>query len=98
MAEVDWTVSLTCRFECVSGLSWERCFQAAGVVLSRSRGARAVRRRKRRLSMVVNDLTAEQWDALQAAWVGCACCGVGVVQRQQVELRTHELDAPQALR
>lgn len=44
--------------------------------MSRSRGGRAARRRKRRLSMVVNDLTAEQWDALQAAWGGCAYCGV----------------------
>lgn len=45
------------------------------MVVNRSRAARAARRRKRRLTLVVNDLTAEQWDALQAAWGGCAYCG-----------------------
>ncbi len=40
-----------------------------------SRRARAARRRKRRVDSVVNDLTAEQWAAIQAAWGGCAYCG-----------------------
>lgn len=40
-----------------------------------SRRARAARRRKRRVDGVVNDLTADQWLAIQAAWGGCAYCG-----------------------
>lgn len=32
-------------------------------------------RRKRRLSRKVHDLTPAQWDALVAAWGGCAYCG-----------------------
>jgi 5-methylcytosine-specific restriction endonuclease McrA len=40
-----------------------------------SRRARAARRRKRRVDSVVNDLTAEQWATIQAAWGGCAYCG-----------------------
>ena len=28
-----------------------------------------------RISRVVNDLTDEQWVALQTAWAGCAYCG-----------------------
>jgi 5-methylcytosine-specific restriction endonuclease McrA len=45
------------------------------VAISRSRRARAARKRKRRVSAVVNDLTAEQWAALKDAWNGCAYCG-----------------------
>ena len=45
------------------------------MAVSRSRAARAARRRKRRLASVANDLTAAQWSALQAAWGGCAYCG-----------------------
>jgi 5-methylcytosine-specific restriction endonuclease McrA len=41
----------------------------------RSRKARAARRRKRRMDRVEHDLTDEQWDALRAAWGGCAYCG-----------------------
>lgn len=33
-------------------------------------------RRKRRLSRKTHDLTDAQWDALRAAWGGCAYCGV----------------------
>lgn len=40
-----------------------------------SRRARAARRRTRRVAAVVNDLTADQWAAIQAAWAGCAYCG-----------------------
>jgi 5-methylcytosine-specific restriction endonuclease McrA len=43
--------------------------------VSRSRRARAARRRKRRLDRVVHDLTDAQWAALQTAWTGCAYCG-----------------------
>ena len=42
---------------------------------SRSRRGRAARRRKRRLDRVLNDLTGEEWEALKAAWNGCAYCG-----------------------
>ena len=28
------------------------------------------------MSAVINDLTADQWAAIQAAWNGCAYCGV----------------------
>ncbi|GEA79626.1 HNH endonuclease [Cellulomonas uda] len=40
-----------------------------------TRRARYARRRARRLSLVDNDLTTAQWDALLAAWGGCAYCG-----------------------
>ncbi|NDJ13394.1 MAG: HNH endonuclease [Acidobacteriia bacterium] len=43
---------------------------------SRSRSARAARRRKRRMDRVEHDLSEEQWTALQEAWGGCAYCGV----------------------
>ena len=40
---------------------------------------RYARRRKRRLSAKIQDLTAEQWAGLCDAWRGCAYCGaVGV--------------------
>lgn len=42
------------------------------MALSRTRAARAARRRKRRMDSVEHDLTASQWDALQQAWAGCA--------------------------
>ena len=41
----------------------------------RSRRARAARRRSLRLAGRDNDLTSEQWRALQEAWGGCAYCG-----------------------
>lgn len=46
------------------------------MAVNRSRKARAARRRKRRVDLADNDLTEEQWTALQAAWNGCAYCGV----------------------
>jgi 5-methylcytosine-specific restriction endonuclease McrA len=46
------------------------------MAVSRSRRARAARRRQRRVKAVVNDLSNEQWEALKAAWNGCAYCGV----------------------
>jgi 5-methylcytosine-specific restriction endonuclease McrA len=56
------------------------------MAVSRSRRARAARKRKRRMDLVVNDLTAEQWTALKAAWKGCAYCGAidGPMQRDCV--------------
>ncbi|UXA11826.1 HNH endonuclease [Mycobacterium sp. SMC-8] len=59
---------------------------ARGVVVNNSRRARAARRRKRRVAAVVNDLTDAQWDAIKAAWDGCAYCGktTGTMQRDCV--------------
>jgi hypothetical protein len=56
------------------------------VAVNRTRRARAARRRQLRVARVVNDLTAEQWAALKAAWNGCAYCGAteGVMQRDCV--------------
>lgn len=45
------------------------------MAVSRSRRARAARRRQRRVKAVINDLSIEQWEALKAAWNGCAYCG-----------------------
>jgi 5-methylcytosine-specific restriction endonuclease McrA len=44
---------------------------------SRSRQARAARKRKRRMDRVEHDLSVEQWAALREAWGGCAYCGAG---------------------
>jgi 5-methylcytosine-specific restriction endonuclease McrA len=59
---------------------------AVGMAVNRSRRARAARRRKRRLDLVDNDLTAAQWAALKEAWHGCAYCGAtdGTLQRDCV--------------
>jgi 5-methylcytosine-specific restriction endonuclease McrA len=56
------------------------------VAVSRSRRARAARRRQRRLRAVDNDLTAAQWAAIKDAWQGCAYCGAidGTLQRDCV--------------
>src|SRR4029078_5595407 len=53
---------------------------------SRSRRATAARRRKRRMGLVVNDLTGEEWAALKDAWNGCAYRGEtdGTLQRDCV--------------
>jgi 5-methylcytosine-specific restriction endonuclease McrA len=45
------------------------------MAVNRSRRAVAARRRKRRMGRVDNDLSAEEWAALRAAWGGCAYCG-----------------------
>jgi 5-methylcytosine-specific restriction endonuclease McrA len=45
------------------------------MAVSRSRSARSARKRKRRMSRVEHDLSNDQWEALQAAWAGCAYCG-----------------------
>lgn len=44
------------------------------MAVSRTRSARAARKRKRRMDRVEHDLTDAQWDALRAAWGGCAYC------------------------
>ena len=56
------------------------------MAVSRTRRARAARKRKRRLDLVDNDLTGEQWAALKEAWKGCAYCGAtdGPLQRDCV--------------
>ena len=46
------------------------------MAVARSRKAKAARRRKRRMDRVEHDLSDHQWIALQAAWGGCAYCGV----------------------
>jgi 5-methylcytosine-specific restriction endonuclease McrA len=45
------------------------------MAVNRSRRARAVRKRKRRMDSVEHDLSDEQWTELKAAWGGCAYCG-----------------------
>lgn len=45
------------------------------MAVSRTRAARASRRRQRRLGRVENDLTDLEWAALKDAWGGCAYCG-----------------------
>ena len=45
------------------------------MAVNRSRRARAVRKRKRRMDSVEHDLSAEQWTELKTAWGGCAYCG-----------------------
>jgi 5-methylcytosine-specific restriction endonuclease McrA len=45
------------------------------VTSTRSRKARASRRRQRRMARVEHDLSDAQWAALTEAWGGCAYCG-----------------------
>lgn len=44
-------------------------------MVSRTRTARAARKRKRRMARVEHDLTPAHWLALQEAWGRCAYCG-----------------------
>lgn len=56
------------------------------MAVSRTRSARASRKRKRRMDRVDHDLSDDQWDALVAAWGGCAYCGApGPLQRDCVQ-------------
>ena len=49
------------------------------MVAPQSRRARAARKRKRRMDAADNDLTAQEWAEIRAAWGGCAYCGaIGV--------------------
>ena len=53
----------------------------------RTRQAVYARRRQRRMGRVEHDLSDEQWDALEAAWGGCAYCGAtGVVLQRDCVL------------
>lgn len=45
------------------------------MALPQSRRARAARKRKRRMDAADNDLTAQEWARIRAAWDGCAYCG-----------------------
>lgn len=45
------------------------------MAVSRTRKARASRKRKRRMDRVEHDLTDDQWTALKESWGGCAYCG-----------------------
>jgi 5-methylcytosine-specific restriction endonuclease McrA len=53
------------------------------VAVTQTRRARAARKRKRRMDAADNDLTAEQWAAIQAAWGGCAYCGTADASMQK---------------
>ena len=53
------------------------------MAVNRSRRARASRKRRRRMDRVEHDLTDEHWDAVQAAWGGCAYCGATGVPMQK---------------
>lgn len=46
------------------------------MAVSRTRRARAARKRKRRMDSIEHDLTDAQWAALKLSWGGCAYCGV----------------------
>ena len=45
------------------------------MAVSRTRTARAARKRKRRMALQEHDLTDAQWEAMVEAWGGCAYCG-----------------------
>ena len=53
---------------------------------SRTRTARAARKRRRHLDRNEHDLTDDQWSNLAAAWGGCAYCGAAgeALQRDTV--------------
>lgn len=52
-------------------------------MVSRTRSARASRRRARRMARVEHDLSRAQWTALVEAWGGCAYCGAPPVGLQK---------------
>ena len=52
-------------------------------MVATSRRIRAARRRKRRMDVADNDLTAAEWAAIAAAWGGCAYCGTQGVPLQR---------------
>ncbi len=53
------------------------------MAVNQSRRARAARRRSKRVAAADNNLTAEQWAAIQDAWGGCAYCGATGVALQK---------------
>jgi len=57
------------------------------MAVSRTRRARAARKRKRRMDRVEHDLSDAQWAELKEAWGGCAYCGsadAGTLQKDCV--------------
>jgi 5-methylcytosine-specific restriction endonuclease McrA len=50
---------------------------------SPSTRARYARRRRRRVALADNDLSAAEWDDLVAAWGGCAYCGARTTALQR---------------
>lgn len=53
------------------------------MAVSQSRKARLSRKRARRVAAADNDLTAQQWEAICAAWPGCAYCSAADVPMQK---------------
>lgn len=53
------------------------------MAVDRRRKVRAARKRKRRMASREHDLTPAQWEALRAAWGGCAYCGAADVALQR---------------
>jgi len=45
------------------------------MAVSRTRRAKAARKRKKRMDRVEHDLSDDQWTAVKAEWGGCAYCG-----------------------
>lgn len=45
------------------------------MAVSRTRRAKAARKRKKRMDRVEHDLSDDQWAAVKAEWGGCAYCG-----------------------
>jgi hypothetical protein len=63
------------------------------MALKRSKRARAAAKRQRRMEKADNDLTAEEWSALQAHWDGCAYCNAKgkKLDERSFLLRNHEI-------
>lgn len=53
------------------------------MAVSRSRRARAQRRRAKRVAAADNDLTALEWTTIRDAWAACAYCGATGVPMQR---------------
>jgi 5-methylcytosine-specific restriction endonuclease McrA len=57
--------------------------KVSSATASPSTRARYAKRRRRRVALADNDLSPTQWDALLAAWGGCAYCGAVVPALQR---------------
>ncbi len=53
------------------------------MVVSRTRAAKAARKRKRRMERADHDLSTDQWTAMKLAWGGCAYCGATTASLQR---------------
>ncbi|WP_345800018.1 HNH endonuclease [Microbacterium sp. AZCO] len=51
--------------------------------VSRTRRARAQRRRAKRVAAADNDLTTAEWASIREAWAACAYCGATAVPLQR---------------